>query len=355
MMAARRTNKNEPRVGANELNERKRKVLWAVVQDYADTAEPVGSRTIAKKYNLGVSSATIRNEMQDLEDEGYLEQPHTSAGRIPSIKGYRFYVDWLMQPAPVSSEEKSMIDSMLLDHVTKVDEIFRNMAKAVSSLTHNLSVATSAGIKKKFNYIRFLPLDGERAILLVVTDRGDVSNAVVDIPKGSTFDEMQLLADRMNHFLHGRDIDSMDEKEILTFQKDIEKNLSPYVNVFKTLQRVLTPQQEVYSGGASQLIEQPEFKNVEKMQDILNLLEQRDMLESMLLSSSDQPIAVHIGTENPMKSLSDLSIVRAQFSSGGRVIGSVAVLGPTRMQYSKIIGMMRFMQDRLDQLLKNKE
>ena len=223
-MAARRTNKNEPRVGANELNERKRKVLWAVVQDYADTAEPVGSRTIAKKYNLGVSSATIRNEMQDLEDEGYLEQPHTSAGRIPSIKGYRFYVDWLMQPAPVSSEEKSMIDSMLLDHVTKVDEIFRNMAKAVSSLTHNLSVATSAGIKKKFNYIRFLPLDGERAILLVVTDRGDVSNAVVEIPKGSTFDEMQLLADRMNHFLHGRDIDSMDEKEILTFQKDIEKN-----------------------------------------------------------------------------------------------------------------------------------
>ena len=143
-MAARRTNKNEPHVGANEQNERKSKVLWAVVQDYADTAEPVGSRPNAKKYNLGVSSAPIRNEMQDLEDEGYLEQPHTSAGRIPSIKGYRFYVDWLMQPAPVSSEEKSMIDSMLLDHVTKVDEIFRNMAKAVSSLTHNLSVATSA-------------------------------------------------------------------------------------------------------------------------------------------------------------------------------------------------------------------
>ena len=338
-----------------DFNDRKKRILQVIVEDFILTNTPVGSRTISKSSGLGVSSATIRNEMQDLEDEGYLEQPHTSAGRIPSIKGYRFYVDWLMQPAPVSSEEKSMIDSMLLDHVTKVDEIFRNMAKAVSSLTHNLSVATSAGIKKKFNYIRFLPLDGERAILLVVTDRGDVSNAVVEIPKGSTFDEMQLLADRMNHFLHGRDIDSMDEKEILTFQKDIEKNLSPYVNVFKTLQRVLTPQQEVYSGGASQLIEQPEFKNVEKMQDILNLLEQRDMLESMLLSSSDQPIAVHIGTENPMKSLSDLSIVRAQFFSGGRVIGSVAVLGPTRMQYSKIIGMMRFMQDRLDQLLKNKE
>ena len=354
-MAARRAKNDGDRLGANELNERKRKVLWAVVQDYADTAEPVGSRTIARKYDLGVSSATIRNEMQDLEDEGYLEQPHTSAGRIPSIKGYRFYVDWLMQPSPVTSEEESMIDSMLLNHVTRVDEIFRNMAKAVAALTHNLSVATSAGAKKKFNYIRFLPLDGIRAILLVVSDQGDVSNAVVEIPKGTTFDEMQLLADKMNYFLHDREIAAMDEKTILSFQKEIEKDLRPYVNVFKALQQALTPPKEVYSGGASQLIEQPEFKNVEKMQDILNLLEQRDMLQSMLLSSSDQPIAVHIGTENTVKSLSGLSIVRAQFSSNGRVIGSVAVLGPTRMQYSRIIGMMRFMQQRLDTLLKNKD
>lgn len=354
-MATRKTNNHEERrYGANELNERKRKVLWAIVQDYADTAEPVGSRTIAKKYDLGVSSATIRNEMQDLEDEGYLEQPHTSAGRIPSNKGYRFYVDWLMQPAPVTETEKAMIDSMLTGHVTKMDEIFRHMASTIASLTHNVSVAASAGVKKKFNYVRFLPLDGERAILLVVSDQGDVSNTVVNIPRSSSFDEMQLLADRMNHFFHGKDIDTMNEKMILSFQNEIEKDLSSYVHVFQALQNTMMPPNEVYSGGASRLIEQPEFKDVERMQDILNLLEQRDMLSSMLLSSSDQPIAVHIGTENAMKSLSDLSIVRAQFSSNGRVIGSVAVLGPTRMQYSRIIGMMRFMQQRLDMLLKHK-
>ena len=187
-----------------------------------------------------------------------------------------------------------------------------------------------------------------------MTDQGDVSNAVVDIPKGSSFDEMQLLADKLNHFLHGREIDHTDEEMILSFQREVEKDLTPYLSVFQALQKAVSPQKEVYAGGASQLIEQPEFKNVEKMQDILNLLEQRDMLESMLLSSSDQPIAVHIGTENPMKSLSDLSVVRAQFTSGGRVIGSVAVLGPTRMQYSRIVGMMRFMQQRLDLLLKGK-
>ena len=273
---ARRINQESTGHGVNELNERKRRVLWAVVQDYADTAEPVGSRTIARKYDLGVSSATIRNEMQDLEDEGYLEQPHTSAGRIPSIKGYRFYVDWLMQPAPVSSEEEHMIDHMLMDHVNRQEEIFRNMAKAVAVLTHTLSVAASAGQKKKFNYVRFLPLDGRRAILLVVTDQGDVSNAVVDIPKGSSFDEMQLLADKLNHFLHGREIDHTDEEMILSFQRDVEKDLTPYLSVFQALQRAVSPQKEVYAGGASQLIEQPEFKNVEKMQDILNLLEQRD-------------------------------------------------------------------------------
>lgn len=263
-MAGKNNDKRGANHGANELNERKRKVLWAVVQDYSETAEPVGSRTIARKYNLGVSSATIRNEMQDLEDEGYLEQPHTSAGRIPSIKGYRFYVDWLMQPSPVTDDEKSMINHILEEHVTKQDEISRDIARTVASLTHTLSVATSAGGKRKFNYMRFLPLDGRRAIMLVVTNQGEVSNAVVDIPADSSLDEMQLLADRMNHFLHGREIDNTDEQLILSFQKDVERDLTPYMHVFKALQKTLQPPKEVYAGGASQLIEQPEFKNVEK-------------------------------------------------------------------------------------------
>ena len=224
--------------GLNELTERKRRVLWAIVQDYSSTAEPVGSRTIARKYDLGVSSATIRNEMQDLEDEGYLEQPHTSAGRVPSIKGYRYYVDWLMQPSPVTPEEESLLVEALTGHVAKVDEIFRNMAKVVSMLTRSLSVAASSGQQSILNYIRFLPLDGRRAIL-----------------------------------------------------------------------------------------------------------------ESMLLSTMDRPIAVHIGTENAFKNFEDLSVVRAQFTANGKVIGSMAVLGPTRMQYEKVVGMMYFMQHQLNQLL----
>lgn len=345
--------KNEPSGnGAEELNERKRQVLWAIVQDYAETAEPVGSRTIAKKYNLGVSSATIRNEMQDLEDEGYLEQPHTSAGRVPSIKGYRFYVDWLMQPAQASDEEKQMLEHMLLDHVNKVDEVFRNMARTVAALTHTLSVATSSVGERTLNYVRFLPLDGEKAILVAVTEQGDITHTVVAIPTESSFDEMQLLTDKMNHFLHGKVVSLADEELIMSFRKAVERDLTPYMPMFAALQKAMSPSGKMYSGGAAQLIEQPEFQNVEKVQSLLNLLEQRDILQSMLLSATDKPIAVHIGTENKIEGLDDLSIVRAQFSSGGRIIGSVAVLGPTRMQYSRIIGMMRFMQQRIDRLLK---
>lgn len=356
-MGPRNKDKNgkEPGKGINGLDERKRKVLWAVVQDYAATAEPVGSRTIAKKYDLDVSSATIRNEMQDLEDEGYLVQPHTSAGRVPSIKGYRFYVDWLMKPEPLTTEEKKFIDHMLLDHVTRVDEIFRNMAKVVARLTHTLSVAASAGVGRKLNYIRFLPLDGRRAILLAVTEEGDVSNVTVNIPRDVTLDEMQLLADKLNHFLHGKDISSVSEASIIDFEKNYAHDFTPYVAILNALQKVLSPSSQLYSGGASELIEQPEFKNLQKIQDILGVLEQRDALVNMLLSATDQPIVVQIGTENNEKSLSDLSIVRAQFKVNSQVIGSVAVLGPTRMKYSKVIGMMRFMQKRLDDLLKKKE
>lgn len=337
------------------MNDRKKRILWAVVQDYVSTAEPVGSRTIARNYDLGVSSATIRNEMQDLEDEGYLEQPHTSAGRVPSIKGYRFYVDSLMEPSYVTGEEQEQITHMMMDHATKMDEIFRNMAKAVASMTQTLSVAARSTAEQCiFNYARFLPLDGRRAILLVVTGEGHVSNQVVPIPEGSSLDELQLLADRLNHFLHGRDMASADENMILSLQNAVEEDLAPYEGILYAVRKAAAPRQKVYTGGAAALIRQPEFQNVEKVQDILHLLEERDLLQSVLNMAMDGPIAVRIGSENRNKSLADLSIVKAEFREGGKVIGTMAVLGPTRMEYGRIVGLLYFMQQQLNQLLKGK-
>jgi heat-inducible transcriptional repressor len=348
----RRTEQNKK----DELNERQQRVLWAVAQDYALTAEPVGSRTIARKYKLGVSSATIRNEMQDLEDEGYLEQPHTSAGRVPSVKGYRFYVDRLMEPVPVTQKEKEIISSLVSNETIKVDELFQQMAKVVASLTHTLSLATSSDNRSVlFNYIRFLPLDAKRAILLAVTDEGDVTNTIVSIPKNSSLEEMQVVADKLNHFLHGRDVRSLDEKTIMEFQKDVERDISGLTSIFVEMERALAPKRKVYSGGVAALIDQPEFQNVERMKDILNLLERRDVIQGMLGEQMEKPLAIHIGTENESKSLSDLSVIRAQFSANGEVVGTIAVMGPKRMQYDRIIGVLYFLQQQLDHMLRDKD
>ncbi len=338
----------------SSMNERKKKILWAIVQDYISSAEPVGSRTIAKKYDMGISSATIRNEMQDLEDEGYLEQPHTSAGRIPSVKGYRFYVDCLMEPVPVTGEEEDLLRHTLTEHATRMDEVFRNMAKVIASLTHTLSVAAQTGkAKRRFNYMQFLPLDGQRAILLAVTDEGRVTHTIVPVPLHSSLEELQHLAEKISHFLHDREIDGIDEKMILSFQKDTEENLSDFHPVFYALNEIFLPRKKVYSGGAAGLIKQPEFQDVQKVQEILNLLEEKQILEGVLSSDMDRPIAVEIGTENLVKPLSELSVIRARFTAEGRVIGSVAVLGPTRMEYDKIIGLLHFMQKQIGALLKS--
>lgn len=338
------------------MNDRKKRILWAIVQDYVSSAEPVGSRTIAKNYDLGVSSATIRNEMQDLGDEGYLEQPHTSAGRIPSTKGYRFYVDCLMEPSRLTAEEKEIISRMISSETKRLDEIFRNMAKTVSSLTKTLSMAVqNVSQKCTFNYLHFLPLDERRVILLVVTQEGNVSNTIVSIPPGVSIGEMQMLADRLNHFLHGKNLSEMTEETILSFQRDVERDLRPFSRIFAALRRSLTPRRKVFTGGAAGLIGQPEFQNVEKMQDILHLLEERDLLTSLLDTAMEQSIMVRIGTENKDKSLADLSVVKAQFRAGGEVIGTMAVIGPTRMEYGRIIGLLYFMQKHLEYLLKNSD
>ena len=336
------------------MNDRKKRILWAIVQDYVSSAEPVGSRTIAKNYDFGVSSATIRNEMQDLGDEGYLEQPHTSAGRIPSVKGYRFYVDRLMEPGRVTDEEKEAITKLIAEHAAKTDEIFRSLARLVSSLTHTLSVAARKVEETcTFNYIRFLPLDDRRAILLAVTQEGNVSNTVVNIPPDSSLDELQLIADRLNHFLHGRDMSTADESLILSLQQAVERDLTPFSRIFVSLRRESVCQTlQKWQESGSNLV--PVSVNV-SVQDILNLLEERDLLHSILDMSAEKPLAVRIGAENGDKSLADLSVVKAQFQAGGRVIGTMAVIGPMRMEYGRVIGLLYFMQHQLSRMLKSKD
>ena len=194
------------------LNDRKKKILQIIIEDYISSAEPIGSRTIAKKYDLGISPATIRNEMSDLEMLGYLEQPHTSAGRIPSEQAYRLYVDSLIAPGELTDGDMSIINGLYNERRRNIDEIFQSTAKILSRMTQNVSMILAneqtAGF---FRYMKFLPLDNNRAILCVVTDDGSIDNCVINIPIGMSAQEMYYLAGCISRSLEGFDLNNITE------------------------------------------------------------------------------------------------------------------------------------------------
>lgn len=338
------------------MDERKQKILNAIIQDYISSAEPVGSRTIARKYELGVSPATIRNEMFDLEMLGYLEQPHTSAGRIPSLKGYRFYVDCLLEPKKISDQERQFVESWYDTKAKTVEEVFRSTAKVLSAITHNVALVLSTQkMAAKFKYMRFLPLDEERSILIVVTDDGQIENSIFVRPMGVTNEDLNMIGEKMNHFLAGVPLHEVNMNRIHTFYKDIVEDSDLYRLAFHSLLGSFKQKQRLYKGGATEIFANPEFKDVERARDLLFMLEENDKVADMMQSNASQDLVIKIGEENELSAMKDCSVVQATFKSDGRVLGTLAVVGPTRMEYAKIIGLLEFMQQHITRLLTHYE
>lgn len=338
-----------------ELNNRKQKILQAIIQDYITSAEPIGSRTIARKYDLGVGAATIRNEMFDLEMMGYLEKPHTSAGRIPSIKGYRFYVDCLLEPALLSKEEKEFVRSWFIGKMDDVDQIFQSTAKLLSTITHNVSlVMASQQPTSLLEYIRFLPLDNRRVIMLVVTDSGQVESCTYLKPDGVDIDELNVIAEKLTHYLSGTPLAAIDMELLNTFHGNIVDDVELYRMAFQAVHKSLRRHQ-LYKGGTIELLNKPEFQDVDKAKSIFSMLEERDAVIDLLYdeNSTGQSVTVRIGEETRLAPISDCSIIEATFKANDMVLGKVAVLGPTRMEYAKIIGLLDFMKEHVTSILEH--
>ena len=340
-----------------DLDERKQKILQAIIQDYITSAEPVGSRTIARKYNLGVSAATIRNEMFDLEMLGYLEQPHTSAGRIPSIKGYRFYVDCLLEPTQISEEEKRFVQSWFHDKMNNVDQIFQSTAKVLSKITHNVTLVMAAQqVSSKLKYIRFLPLDDRRAIMIVVTDTGQVENCIYPKPAGASLDDLNIIAQRLTNYLAGMAMDHIDEKAIEAFHETIVDDVKLYRLAFRAMGRAFHKDQQFYKGGTMELLNKPEFKDVAKAKNLFTMLEEQDVMANLFSDGGQEPqktVTVRIGEEANLSPINDCSIIEATFKANDVVLGKIAVLGPTRMEYAKIIGLLDFMKQHVTNILEH--
>ena len=315
------------------LNERKKKILQIIIEDYISSAEPVGSRTIARKYDLGLSPATIRNEMSDLELLGYLEQPHTSAGRIPSAQAYRFYVDALIEPGTLTDNDMALIDGWYNERVSMV-------------LTNQQTIAN-------FCYLKFLPLDSQHAILCIVADDGSIDTNVIDIPLGMSSEEMDYLAGKMSKLLEDRNLSDISVEILQTVHTDVVEDKLIFSSLLQAVRKMTGRRQEqkVFLGGTKQLLNQPEFRDVERVRNLLGILEEEKVLKDLLQGGEDSGLKVTIGSENKFTGIQDCSMVQATYRLNGQIVGTMAVLGPTRMEYGKVISVMDYLHKYLKTIL----
>ncbi len=338
------------------LNDRKKKILQLIIEDYISTAEPVGSRTIARKYDLGLSPATIRNEMSDLELLGYLEQPHTSAGRIPSAQAYRLYVDSLKAPDSLSDNERALINTWFKERRRSIDDIFQSTAKLLSRMTQNVSmVLANKNVSAHFRYMKFLPLDEHHAILCIVTDDGNVDNCVVEIPLGMRTEELDYLAGKVSRLLEGHELSNISEDLLEQVHTNVAEDKVLFTSLIQSIRQMRNKysQQKVFLGGTKQLLNQPEFRDVDRVRNLLGILEEERVVKDILKAGEDSGLKVTIGSENKFSGIQDCSMVQATYRLNGQIVGTMAVLGPTRMEYGKVIAVMDYLHKYLKNMFEN--
>lgn len=332
------------------LNERKKKILQLIIEDYISTAEPVGSRTLSRKYDLGLSPATIRNEMSDLELLGFLEQPHTSAGRIPSAQAYRYYVDSMVEPGSLTENDRALINGMYTQRKRSIDDIFQSTAKILSRMTQNVSmVLANRDNGASFRYMKFLPLDESHVILCIVTDDGSVDNCVVEVPLGMSAEELDYLAGRVSKELAGVPLGDITEEMFSEIHMDVAEDKLLFASLLQSIRRMnrRNSEQRVFLGGTKQLLNQPEFQDMDKVRNLLGILEEERVVRDLLKADEDSGLRITIGTENQFTGIQDCSMIQATYRLNGQIVGTMAVLGPTRMEYGKVITVMDYLHQYL--------
>ena len=336
------------------IDDRKIKILEAIINEYINTGEPVGSRTIAKKYDLGVGSATIRNEMSDLEDMGYLEQPHTSAGRIPSSKGYRLYVDNLMEMSRVSLEEELQIKKYLIDSaMLEVDKIVKQASTLLSELTNLTCVVQAPSVKKSFiKSVQLVGIDDSNLVSIVVTDSGVIKNHRIKVNKSPDVMELNEINRVINRRLSNLTIEEINLEVI----NNLKEDLKGYDDLFNAIVPVLYEtlkednSSEIFMQGTTNLLNYPEYNDIDKAKEILNLLYNKDYVIELIEPHGD--LTIKIGDENYIPEAKNCSVISAEYSLGNRPLGTIGLIGPRRINYSRVIAIMAQVMKELNDALR---
>lgn len=322
------------------LTERQRLILKAIVDDYIRSAEPVGSRSISKRDDIGFSPATIRNEMSDLEELGYLEQPHTSAGRVPSTLGYRYYVDHLLKQQDNDIEiDKAKIHSFLFEELNRMEQVIQHAALALSNLTNYTSILLGPELfSNALQHFGIVPLNDHSAVAIIVTNTGHVENRTINLPAGLSMDQLQQVSNILNAKLAGVPLIQLKAKLYSEVSQELERYVGHFEGLVQVIDEALKAGDEhrVYLSGTTNMLIQPEFKDVDKVKTILDMLEETPTIMK-LFSSLPQGIQVRIGSENDHKAITDCSLITATYALDGKVLGTIGILGPTRMEYGKVI------------------
>lgn len=330
------------------MDERKRRILQAIIDDYIDTAEPIGSRTIARKHELGLSSATIRNEMADLEDMGYLAQPHTSSGRVPSDKGYRLYVDQLMQVRDLNTDDIENIKSAMEMRINELSQLIRQASAVLSRFTKYTSMAITPQVKNStIKAIQVVPIEDGKAMVIVVTNAGIVRNRLVKISESVPPDILIMISNVLNNKLTGLTIEEVNVRIIKEMENEVGISgeiLLPILDgAADCINQIDNP--EVYIEGTTNIFNHPEFRDMVKARDFMNMLDEKASLCKILFDSIQSGgIAVKIGTENDMSGIKECSLIIANYNFSDTFIGTIGIIGPTRMEYPRVISSMRFVR-----------
>ncbi len=344
--------------GRPPLDKRKAYILATVVYEYIATGEPVGSGTLTQKYNLGVSSATVRNQMADLEASGYLVQPHTSSGRVPSDAGYRTYVDDLMAPEELAAPERGRIREELRDASRELDEIISHASRLLGRLSNNVAFVTRPEADSQtFKHVQLIWLSARTGVAVVVTSLGVAAQNLFELSSDATPDEFTRLSNALNerfanHIL--RDIHDADVAAVVAEQRLGDDVRSAVVNALRGARTAEEP--VIAAAGTQNLFDQPEFHDLRKLRSILRIVEEQKTLYDLVADamSAERP-SVKIGRELGSDELSDLSVVTVPYRFGHSAIGMLSILGPRRMPYARLIALAAGTADTLSERLNDVE
>ncbi|MBO5292368.1 MAG: heat-inducible transcription repressor HrcA [Lachnospiraceae bacterium] len=343
-----------------QLDERKQKILQAIIRNYLETGEPVGSRTISKYTDLNLSSATIRNEMADLEELGYIIQPHTSAGRIPSDKGYRLYVDTMLEQKEREIQE---MKEVLIEREEKTEQLLKQVAKVLADSTNYATMISAPAIRKnKVKFIQLSKVDSHQILVVVVVEGNVIKNSILPVEEELDDETILKLNILLNTQLNGLSLDEINLGMISAMKTQAGIHSEIVSSVIDAVADAIKADEdmEIYTSGANNIFRYPELADHQRASELINTFEEKEMLTQLVndtLSDGEEgknAIQVYIGDETPVQSMKDCSVVTATYELGEGMKGTIGIIGPKRMDYDKVIGTLKTLMNQLDALYKKK-